>query len=124
MTGFAGLLPPKAGHCLMCAADHEPHLAHDAQSMFYQVRFKDKYGRFPTWADAVAHLPQKNQKQWLIETRKVYVKHDLEFHELPEGVEPIAEGYATTADRLGNPIIPLNMTPAEVFEDEANREDE
>lgn len=58
------LMPPKEGHCRICAVMHEPHLPHNAQSLFFGMRFKMRYGRDGTWADAVAHCSPEMQEFW------------------------------------------------------------
>lgn len=91
------LLPPKEGHCRICAVKHEPDMPHDATSLFYGVRFKMRYGREGTWADAVAHLPPERQalvrKAFEITTERVNGEHGTAYvwTEPPEGVEPISE---------------------------------
>jgi hypothetical protein len=59
------LLPPAPGNCALCAVAHTPHDGHDAGSLFYQTRFQLKHGRYPTWADAVAHLPPETATHWV-----------------------------------------------------------
>ena len=80
------LLPPPDGHCRICAVKHEPDLPHNAQSLFYQMRFKMRYGRDGTWADALAHCDETIQGWWItaLREKKAYT-------EPPEGVAPIAE---------------------------------
>lgn len=80
------LLPPPEGHCRICAAKHEPHEAHNAQSIFYQMRFRMRYGRDGTWADAIAHVDERQWKFW----RKLLGDAGA-WTEPPPGVEPIAE---------------------------------
>lgn len=58
------LLPAPDGTCPDCARAHELDVAHDAQSLFYQYSFFAKQERWPTWADAVAHLAPDVQEQW------------------------------------------------------------
>lgn len=79
------LMPCKPGVCQLCAVDHQPEEAHNAQSMFYQYRFYGKYGRWPTWADAIAHCDPKVQAVWKegLQKRKAYTE--------PVGGEPISE---------------------------------
>ena len=45
----------KSGICAECLTKHSPDTPHDKDSLFYQCTFYTKYGRWPTWADAVAH---------------------------------------------------------------------
>jgi hypothetical protein len=80
------LLPPAEGNCRICAVKHEPHMPHDAQSLFYGMRFKMRYQREGTWADAVAHCPILVRAFWKEELRK-----GGHWTEPPQGVEPIRE---------------------------------
>jgi hypothetical protein len=52
------LLPPPPGHCRICGTRHDPDDPHDATSLFWGMRFRMRYGRDGTWADACAHLPE------------------------------------------------------------------
>ena len=49
------VLPPRPGACRLCAARHAKDQPHERDSLLYQVRFYQKYRRFPTWEDAMAH---------------------------------------------------------------------
>ena len=80
------LLPPPEGHCRICAVKHEPHLPHNAQSLFYQMRFNMRYKRAGTWADALAHCSEQMQQLWITALRE-----NNAYTEPPEGVAPIAE---------------------------------
>ena len=73
------LLPPKPGTCPVCAADHTPDLPHNRDSLFYQMRFYQRHGRFPTWADAMAHCSETMKAFWKAELIKRGVKpEDIE----------------------------------------------
>lgn len=85
-TARIKLLPPAEGHCRICAAQHDPTQAHNAQSLFFQTRFRLRYGRDGTWADAIAHCPEHIQRYWIGALR-----HIGEWSEPPVGVAPIAE---------------------------------
>lgn len=50
------ILPAAPGLCAACATDHDEHTPHNYWSLFYGMRFKAKYGRDATHADAIAHL--------------------------------------------------------------------
>lgn len=50
--GRIKILPPKPGTCPVCAAVHEKGTAHDTQSVYFKMRFFQKYGRFPMREDA------------------------------------------------------------------------
>lgn len=58
------LLPAKPGTCPECAVQHEPGQAHNAQSLHYQYHFFNQHGRWPTWADAIAHCDAATQAFW------------------------------------------------------------
>lgn len=58
------LLPTKPGVCPECAVDHEPEGAHNQQSLAYQYHFYNRFGRWPTWADAIAHCAPEVQELW------------------------------------------------------------
>lgn len=49
------LAAPTRGTCPMCAARHAKNAPHVLGSVYYQVRFRQAYGRAPTRADAMMH---------------------------------------------------------------------
>jgi hypothetical protein len=49
------ILSPGEGTCPECAVRHDPREPHYRGSLYYQMRFQQKHGRFPTWQDAMAH---------------------------------------------------------------------
>jgi len=63
------LLPPPPGVCPICATGHAPELPHNAESIYYQFRFYAIRGRWPTWADAVAHCTAEMKERWERELR-------------------------------------------------------
>lgn len=63
-AGSMFLLPAKAGTCEMCATTHDPEQPHNAQSLFYGMRFQLEHGRGPTWVDAMAHCDDHVRKIW------------------------------------------------------------
>lgn len=63
------LLPPAKDTCPICGTKHEAHLPHNAQSIYYQYHFYGIRGRWPTWADAVAHCTPKMRAFWEGELR-------------------------------------------------------
>jgi ribonuclease I len=65
------LLPTKSGVCPECAASHEPEQPHNQQSLTYQYTFYDRHGRWPTWADAMAHCEASVKDRWIEELRKI-----------------------------------------------------
>ena len=65
------LIPPAPGTCPICAVNHKPELPHDWQSIYYHYRFYAVRGRWPTWADAVAHCAPNVRAHWERELRKI-----------------------------------------------------
>lgn len=78
-----GILPPLPGLCQICGRAHEAEEPHDNQQLYYQYAFYGANGRWPTWADAIAHCTPALQALW----RERLAKH---WSEPPEGVAPIA----------------------------------
>jgi len=58
------LLPCAPDVCQECAVDHKPEEAHNCQSLYYQYKFYGEHGRWPTWADAIAHCEPKIRDLW------------------------------------------------------------
>ena len=79
------LLPPKPGTCPICATEHTPDMPHNQQSLYYQYRFYGVRGRWPTWADAIAHCGDEMKEHWKVALEKLG-----EWSEPGEG-EPIAD---------------------------------
>lgn len=55
---------PGPGLCPTCAVDHPTEDPHNAQSVFYQYRFRANRGRWPTWKDAIAHCTREVREEW------------------------------------------------------------
>ena len=64
------MLPAAPGTCPVCAAVHLPGEPHNRDSLFYQMRFHGEHGRWPVWADAVAHCAEPIRKLWEAELRR------------------------------------------------------
>jgi hypothetical protein len=58
------ILPPKPGTCPVCAVKHDPAWPHNRDSLYYQMRFQQQHGRFPNWADAIAHCSEEMKAAW------------------------------------------------------------
>ena len=73
-----GQTPP--GTCPICATKHEPEQPHNQQSLAYQYKFYDENGRWPTWADAMAHCSDKIRDYWTreLENRGIKVNGEEE----------------------------------------------
>ncbi len=57
-------LPETAERCDVCKSIHLPRHPHNAQSLFYIESFREQHGRYPTWADAVAHCEDRVRALW------------------------------------------------------------
>lgn len=57
------------GTCTECAVKHDPEQPHNKDSLTYQYKFYDSHGRFPTWADAMAHCPDAVRRMWTQELK-------------------------------------------------------
>lgn len=79
------LLPPPKDTCPICATKHGPKWPHNAQSLHYQYRFYGVRGRWPTWADAIAHCSAEMKVAW-----KEALQKEGKWSE-PESGEPIAD---------------------------------
>jgi hypothetical protein len=55
----------KDGQCPECLTEHKPDAPHNKQSLFYQYAFMEVHGRWPTWADAMAHCTPYIQGVWI-----------------------------------------------------------
>lgn len=58
------VLPAAPGTCPECATVHPPEQPHARQSLFYQYRYCQQHGRFPSWNDAMSHCTPAIQRQW------------------------------------------------------------
>ena len=58
------LMPPAPDVCQECAVKHDPVMPHNRDSLYYQYAFYAKNGRWPTWADAMAHCPEEIKGYW------------------------------------------------------------
>ena len=83
------MLPARPGRCAMCNSNHRADQPHDVFRPFYQRRFKLKWGRPPTWADARAHLTEERTANW----RRKMESIGHEWTEPADG-KPIREPYA------------------------------
>jgi len=103
------LIPPKPGQCPICATSHTADEPHNAQSLYYQYRFRASHGRWPTWADAIAHCQRAVQAAWRAELENLDV-----WTEPAEG-EPIADPPAESICQLvtipGTEPIVVQMHP-------------
>lgn len=97
------LLPPAPGNCPVCAHPHEPGQPHNAQSLYYQYRFYGLRGRWPTWADAVAHVAPGVRMFWEEELQRRGA-----WTEPADGdpiADPPAESFAQAIGDIGSPTF-------------------
>lgn len=99
------LLPPKQDTCPICATAHEPDQPHNAQSLYYQYRFYGVRGRWPTWADAVAHCPACIKEYWVIELKRAGAWSE------PDDGEPIADPPGESVNQPVGDINALTFGP-------------
>lgn len=52
------------GTCPECAVKRTPEQPHNRDSLAYQYKFYDQRGRWPTWADAMAHCSDDTKEYW------------------------------------------------------------
>ena len=62
--GMALLGNVPEGTCPECAVKHDLQQPHNRDSLTYQYKFYDQHGRWPTWADAMAHCPEEVKEYW------------------------------------------------------------
>lgn len=104
------LLPPTPGTCPVCATKHEPNRPHNQQSLYYQMRFYGLHGRWPTWADALAHVTDNYVRDhW-----EYCLKRTNNWSEPAAGVdviaEPVAESIAQVIDiPVETIVVPLSV---------------
>ena len=70
------LLPPGTHKCPLCADRHLPHEPHNRNSLYYQMRFYQDHGRFPTWADALTDCSPFMHAYWRGEMTKKGVRRE------------------------------------------------
>lgn len=64
------ILPPAPGNCPECATKHAPEMPHNRSSLYYQMKFYQKNGRFPTWQDAMSHCTDEIKALWIEALKK------------------------------------------------------
>lgn len=95
MSGSIRLLPAAPGKCQFCAVDHAAEQPHNQQSLYYQYQFYGRFGRWPTWADAIAHCDEPTREAW----REQLALRGA-WSEPPAGQEPIEQ--EPRFERLGD----------------------
>ncbi|MFA5382208.1 MAG: hypothetical protein WC356_03510 [Candidatus Micrarchaeia archaeon] len=70
------LMPAKKGTCPECAVVHAPEMPHNAQSLYYQVKFQMEHDRPAKWSDAMAHCSEEVKAIWIDELRKAGISEE------------------------------------------------
>lgn len=65
IKSFDVMLPAKPGRCPICAHHHRPDDPHNRYSLYYQMNFYQQHGRWPNWADAMAHCDEPTKQAWM-----------------------------------------------------------
>ena len=55
---------PGIGKCKTCAMRHDARLPHDVRSVYYIVRFVQRYNREPDLRDAAQHCSEEVKRQY------------------------------------------------------------
>jgi hypothetical protein len=76
-TGMTLLVSTPPGTCPECAVEHGPAEPHNKDSLFYQYKFYDKHGRWPTWADAMVHCAEEIKVVWKKELEMRGIKLEI-----------------------------------------------
>lgn len=58
------LLPPGLDVCQECGVKHNMDYPHDKDSLYYQMQFHSTHGRYPTWTDALSHVPEPQKSSF------------------------------------------------------------
>jgi len=102
------MFPAAPGTCPECAVAHEDGAPHNKDSLFYQIKFHSVHGRWPVWADALAHCQDQVKQVWEKELRGRGVWKEPE----PAGPAPKHET-PVPADALLQPGQVLNVQDAD-----------
>lgn len=66
------LLPPHPAACQECGRKHLEDEPHDPNSLYYQVAFHRKHGRYPDFLDAMEHCSYQTKAIWAKSFHEVY----------------------------------------------------
>ncbi|WP_339063601.1 hypothetical protein [Tepidibacillus marianensis] len=72
--GSFAMLPAREGTCPECAVTHEEYLPHNQESLFYQYKFYNEHGRWPTWEDAMSHCNDEVKAKWIKAMKEIGIK--------------------------------------------------
>ena len=74
----AVIMPPVRGSCPICACFHKKGEPHSRESLYYQMKFWQENGRFPTWNDATAHCTPKMRIAFKEEMRRHGIEIEMD----------------------------------------------
>lgn len=112
--GRLQMMPPADNLCPICAHEHPASEPHDAQTLYYQLRFNEHHGRWPTWADAIAHCSEDVRTLWREELQRIGA-----WSEPPDGsviAEPLHDAIRQIVS-VGEPPLRIPWPPKEVPEE-------
>lgn len=95
--GRLSILPPKIGSCALCGELHDKREPHNNSSILYQHKFRMKYGRYPTWEDAMGHCSLYVKKRFAEELAKAGIEVNTE--RLMKEAEKTAKGTQKTVGK-------------------------
>src|ERR1700761_8339755 len=90
--------------CEECAFQHGPTEPHNAQSVFYQIKFTSEHGRPPSWDDAMAHCDEKMKKMWAVA---------LEDEGYPDTSEPLTGFFRQKGETMSDDVQPSERLQGE-----------
>lgn len=72
------ILAPARGRCPLCAERHRPEEPHEANSLYYIMRFRRVHKRMPTWADAMRHCPEEIRAAFAAQLKERGIETDTD----------------------------------------------
>lgn len=72
------IAPPVRGSCPICACVHREGEPHNRESLYYQMKFRQENGRFPTWNDATAHCTPQVRAAFKEEMRRHGIEIEMD----------------------------------------------
>lgn len=97
--GATLLKNPAPGCCPECGRKHDADWPHERDKLYYQYKFYDEHGYWPSWADAMAHCSEDVKAYWKqqleaygidLDERPETIKMGLEVKQTPAGRPPVA----------------------------------
>lgn len=104
--GAMMLKNPAPGLCPMCARKHDEDWPHDRDKLYYQYKFYDEHGHWPSWADAMAHCSDEVKDYW----KEQLAVRGIDLDERPDTISMNLE---VKADRNSSPVAIVTVTKKE-----------